>query len=132
MFPFVSNAHVYAPPAATSDAVPPNDAVAVGVSASDDAVVPRRPSENCPQHHAMPSTEIAQECVPPISILAIVNQAGINDVYTGVVTAAVPHVLLPNCPLLLRPQHCNLLSDKTAHVVDPPAAIMVAVEPRFT
>jgi len=41
--PFVNNAHVCAPPAATSDAVPPKDAVAVGVTAFDNAVVPRRP-----------------------------------------------------------------------------------------
>ena len=54
-------------PAATSDAVLPNDAVALGVTAFDNPVVPRRPFVNCPQHHATPTAEIAQECVLPIS-----------------------------------------------------------------
>jgi hypothetical protein len=131
-FPFINKAHVCAPPAATSDAVLPNDAVAVGVTALDDAVVPRRPLVNSPQHHAAPRVEIAQECELPISICATVNEAGTNDVYTGVVTAVVPEVPLPSCPLLLRPQHFRLLSDNTAHVVNPPAAIVVAVAPSVT
>ena len=65
--PVVNNAHVCAPPAATSDAVLPNDAVAPGVTAFDNPVVPKRPFVNCPQHHATPTAEIAQECVLPIS-----------------------------------------------------------------
>ena len=101
----VNNAHVCVPPAATFDAVPPNDAVAVGVTALDDAVVPSRPKVDCPQHHAAPATEIAHECVVPISICATVNESGTNKVYTGVVTAVEPKVPLPNCPMLLRPQH---------------------------
>ena len=77
--PLVNNAHVCAPPAATSDAVPPNAAVAVGVTAFDKAVVPRRPLVNSPQHHAAPVVEIAHECVAPISRCATVNDAGTND-----------------------------------------------------
>ncbi len=46
MVPLVNKAQVCAPPAATSDAVLPNEAVAVGVTALDDAVVPRRPLVN--------------------------------------------------------------------------------------
>ena len=64
----VNSAHVCAPPAATSDAVPPKDAVAVGVTAFDNAVVPSRPLVNSPQHHAAPRVDIAQECVVPISM----------------------------------------------------------------
>ena len=55
-----------------------------------------------------------------------------DDVYTGVLTPVEPHVPLPSCPLLLRPQHCKLLSDSTAQVAAPPAAIMVAVPPKVT
>ena len=130
--PLVNNAHVCVPPAATSDAVPPIDAVAVGVTALEDAVVPRRPKVDCPQHHAAPAAEIAHECVLPISRCATVNESGTNKVYTGVVTAVEPKVPLPNCPVLLRPQHFRLLSDNTAHVVDPPAAIIVADAPSVT
>ena len=60
------------------------------------------------------------------------NDAGTNDVYTGVDTPVEPEVPLPSCPLLLRPQHCKLLLDNTAHVVNPPAEIMVAVAPSVT
>ena len=66
--PLVNNAQLCAPPAATSDAVPPKDAVAVGVIAFDNAVVPRRPLVNSPQHHAAPTAEIAHEWVLPISM----------------------------------------------------------------
>ena len=65
--PVVSNAHVCAAPTAISDAVPPNDAVAVGVTAFDNPVVPRRPLVKSPQHHAAPVTETAHECEEPIS-----------------------------------------------------------------
>jgi hypothetical protein len=61
-----------------------------------------------------------------------VNEAGTNDAYTGEFTAAVPDVPFPSCPLLFRPQHFTLLSDKTAHVCAPPAAIIVAVAPNTT
>ena len=133
--PVVNSTHVKAPPAVTSEAVPPSGAVAAGVTASEDAVVPRRPLVNCPQHHTAPITEAAEtahECVAPISICATVNEAGTNEVYTGSVTPIDPDVPLPSCPLLLRPQHCTLLSDNTAHVVKPPAAIMVALPPNVT
>ena len=77
--PAVSNAHVCAPPAAISDAVPPSEAVAAGVTAFDNALVPRRPLLNCPQHHATPRTEIAHECVLPISICATVKYEGTDE-----------------------------------------------------
>ena len=130
--PLVNSAQVCAPPAATSEARPPNDAVAAGITAFEDAVVPRRPLVNSPQHHAAPATDMAHECVAPTSIRATVNEAGTDDVYTGVLTPVEPDVPLPSCPLLLRPQHCKLFSDSTAHVVKPPAAIMVAVPPNVT
>ncbi len=65
--PVVNKAHVCAPPAATSDAVLPKDAVAVGVTAFDNAVVPSRPLVNSPQHHTAPNTDTAHVCVAPIS-----------------------------------------------------------------
>ena len=67
MEPAPSNAQVCAAPAATSDAMPPNDAVEAGVTALEDAVVPRRPLVNSPQHHTAPNTDTAHVCVAPIS-----------------------------------------------------------------
>jgi hypothetical protein len=75
----VNSAHVCAAPAATSNAMPPNDDVAAGVTAFDVAVVPRRPLVCSPQHHTAPNTETAHECVSPISRWATVNEAGTND-----------------------------------------------------
>ena len=75
----VNSAHVCAAPAATSNAMPPNDAVAVGVTAFDSWVVPSRPLVNSPQHHTAPITETAHECVSPISRWATVNEAGTNE-----------------------------------------------------
>ena len=74
----VNSAHVCAAPAATSDAIPPTEAVLAGVTALDVAVVPRRPLVCSPQHHTAPNTETVQECVSPISRWATVNEAG-ND-----------------------------------------------------
>ncbi len=124
----VNSAHVCAAPAATSDAMPPNDAVAVGVTAFDSWVVPSRPLVNSPQHHTAPITETAHECVLPISRCATVNEAGIKDAYTGV-SFDVETALFPICPELPFPQHLTELSERAAQVVEPPAAIMRAVVP---
>ena len=126
--PLVNNAQLCAPPAATSDAVSPNDAVAVGVTASDPWVVPRRPLAYWPQHQAAPATDIAQECAVPISICATVKEAGTSETYTGSPfdSKVAPLPIWPELPF---PQHLRLLSNKAAHVVEPPAAIRDTVPP---
>ena len=57
------------------------------------------------------------------------KDAGTNEVYTGVPfdRDVAP---FPICPELPFPQHFRLLSDRAAHVVEPPAATMVAVPPK--
>jgi len=57
-----------------------------------------------------------------------VKDAGTNEVYTGVPfdRDVAP---FPICPELPFPQHLRLLSDSAAQVVEPPAAMTVAVPP---
>jgi hypothetical protein len=55
-----------------------------------------------------------------------VKDAGIRETVVGdpMIDGVVDPV--PTWPKLLRPQHCTELFVSTAHVVEPPAAIIVA------
>lgn len=77
-----------------------------------------------PQHVAVPSVFIEQECAAPTEVF---NGVSVMPTAVGVVELVV--VPLPSCPLELSPQHSTVPEVEIAQVLDPPAVTKLAVIP---
>ena len=106
---------------------PSRPETATGTDEFTSELLPSCPQKLPPQHVAEPSSKTAHVCESPLAIETTVF-AGVepSSPYTGVGVLWDTNVPSPNWPIELSPQHTADPSVSTAHVCNPPVAILTS------